>query len=193
MLLETLQFLIKTLSELFVLVVLMRFYLQVARAPFKHPLTQFVIAVSNFAVLPMRRLLPAWRGYDSASMAVACVTSLLSLTLILLLNPMPYDLLHPQTWLAIMLLTVVEVFRQSLYLLMGAVLVQAVLSWVNPYNGLRPVLESLTRPYLRPFQRATVGGVNLAPLVLFLVIQVILMLPVRMLEVSFLSQLKLAV
>lgn len=193
MLLETLQFLIKTISELFVLVLLMRFYLQVARAPFKHPLTQFVIAVSNFAVLPLRRWIPAWRSYDTATMVLAWVVSLLALISILLLNPLPYDLLHPQSWLALTLLALLDVFRLSLYLLMGAVLVLAILSWVNPYNGLRPVLEALTRPYLRPFQRAVIGGVDLSPLVLLLVIQVILMLPVRMLEMSFLMQLKMAV
>ncbi|MGM8060288.1 YggT family protein [Vogesella indigofera] len=193
MLLETLQFLIKTISELFVLVLLMRFYLQVARAPFKHPLTQFVIAVSNFAVLPLRRWIPAWRSYDTATMVLAWVVSLLALISILLLNPLPYDLLHPQSWLSLTLLALLDVFRLSLYLLMGAVFVLAILSWVNPYNGLRPVLEALTRPYLRPFQRAVIGGVDLSPLVLLLVIQVILMLPVRMLEMSFLMQLKMAV
>ncbi|HJU50374.1 MAG TPA: YggT family protein, partial [Pseudogulbenkiania sp.] len=59
MIAETLQFLIKTLADLFVLVLLLRFYLQVARAPFKHPLSQFVMAVSNFVVLPMRKLVPS--------------------------------------------------------------------------------------------------------------------------------------
>lgn len=190
---ETLQFLIKTISGLFVLVLLMRFYLQVARAPFRHPLMQFVIAVSNFAVLPLRRVLPAWRGYDTATMVLACVVAWLAMVLILLLNPLPYNLLHPQSVLALCLLALLEVFSLSLYLLQGAVMVQAILSWVSPYNGLTPVLDALTRPFLRPFRKAVIGGVDLSPLVLLLLIQVILMLPVRMLEMSFLMQLKIAV
>lgn len=187
---DTLRFLIHTLSGLFVLVLLLRFYLQVARAPFKHPLCQFVMAATNFAVLPMRKLVPAMRGYDSATMLLAWLISLLSNVLVTLLSSVPEVFTFPQVWVALSLLSLLEVFKQSLTLLMGSVIVQAVLSWVSPYNPLIPVLDALTRPFLRPFRKANIGGVDLSPLVLFLIIQVILMLPVRMLETSFLTQLK---
>ncbi|PXX46179.1 YggT family protein [Aquitalea magnusonii] len=191
MFLETVQFLIKTIADLFVLVLLLRFYLQVARAPFKHPLCQFVMAATNFAVLPLRKLVPSLRGYDSATMLLAWLVSMVSSVIILAFNPM-YTLAAPETWLALSLLAVLDVFKQSLTLLMGAVIVQAVLSWVNPYNPLTPILDALTRPFLKPFRRATVGGVDLSPLILFLIIQVVLMLPVQYLENSFLMQLKVA-
>ncbi|AXT48672.1 MULTISPECIES: YggT family protein [Chromobacterium] len=187
---DTLRFLIHTLSGLFVLVLLLRFYLQVARAPFKHPLCQFVMAATNFAVLPMRKLVPAMRGYDSATMLLAWLISLLANVLVTLLSSVPEVFTFPQVWVALSLLSLLEVFKQSLTLLMGSVIVQAVLSWVSPYNPLMPVLDALTRPFLRPFRKANIGGVDLSPLVLFLIIQVILMLPVRMLETSFLTQLK---
>lgn len=187
---DTLRFLIHTLSGLFVLVLLLRFYLQVARAPFKHPLCQFVMAATNFAVLPMRKLVPAMRGYDSATMLLAWLVALLSNVLVTLLSSVPEVFTFPQVWVALSLLSLLEVFKQSLTLLMGSVIVQAVLSWVSPYNPLMPVLDALTRPFLRPFRKANIGGVDLSPLVLFLIIQVILMLPVRMLETSFLTQLK---
>ncbi|CUA83049.1 MULTISPECIES: YggT family protein [Gulbenkiania] len=189
---ETLGFLVKTLADLFVLTLLLRFYLQVARAPFKHPLCQFVIAVTNFAVIPMRRLVPAARGYDMATLTLAWLVSLVADALLLALNPLPYNFVAVETWLALALLAVLDVFRQSLYLLLGAVIVQAVMSWVNPYNPLAPILDVLTRPFLRPFRRFQVGQVDLAPLVLFLIVQVILMLPVRMLEATFLTQLKVS-
>ncbi|WP_374554384.1 YggT family protein [Aquitalea pelogenes] len=189
MFLETVQFLIKTIADLFVLVLLLRFYLQVARAPFKHPLCQFVMAATNFAVLPLRKLVPSLRGYDSATMLLAWLVSMVSSVVILAFNPM-YTLAAPETWLALSLLAILDVFKQSLTLLMGAVIVQAVLSWVNPYNPLTPILDALTRPFLKPFRRATVGGVDLSPLILFLIIQVVLMLPVQYLENSFLMQLK---
>jgi YggT family protein len=107
------------------------------------------------------------------------------------LDQIPYNFAAPQTWLALALLSVLYLFKKSLYLLMGAVIVQAVMSWVNPYNPLAPLLDLLTRPYLRPFRRAQIGGVDLSPIILFLIVQVILMLPVRMLEMSFLMQLKI--
>ncbi|WP_227105729.1 YggT family protein [Chromobacterium rhizoryzae] len=187
---DTLRFLIHSLCGLFVLVLLLRFYLQVARAPFKHPLCQFVMAATNFAVLPLRKLVPAMRSYDSATMLLAWLVALLSNVLVTLLSSVPEVFTFPQVWVALSLLSLLEVFKQSLTLLMGSVIVQAVLSWVSPYNPLMPVLDALTRPFLRPFRKANIGGVDLSPLVLLLIIQVILMLPVRMLEASFLTQLK---
>ncbi|XLM20869.1 YggT family protein, partial [Chromobacterium piscinae] len=78
MFVHTLQFLIKVLSGLFVLVLLLRFYLQVARAPFKHPLCQFVMAATNFLVLPARKLVPSVRNYDTATMLLAWLVCLLA-------------------------------------------------------------------------------------------------------------------
>lgn len=189
MFLETVQSLIKTIADLFVLVLLLRFYLQVARAPFKHPLCQFVMAATNFAVLPLRKLVPSLRGYDSATMLLAWLVSMVSSVIILAFSPL-YTLAAPETWLALTLLAVLNVFKQSLILLMGAVIVQAVLSWVNPYNPLSPILDVLTRPFLKPFRRAMVGGVDLSPMILFLIIQFVLMPLVQYLENSFLMQLK---
>lgn len=188
---ETLQFLLRTLSNLFVLVLLLRFYLQVAHAPFRHPLCQFVMGVTNFLVLRMRRLVPSYKSYDMATLTSGWLVGLFANALILALNPVPYNFSAPQTWLALALISVLYLFQQSLYLLMGAVIVQAAMSWINPYNPLAPLLDSLTRPYLRPFRRATVGGVDLSPVILFLIIQVILMLPLRWLEGSLLMQLKI--
>ncbi|MXR35942.1 YggT family protein [Craterilacuibacter sinensis] len=192
MLINTLQFLIRTVADLFVLVLLLRFYLQVVRMPFTHPLAQFVMAATNFAVLPLRRLLPSVRGYDTATMFIAWLVGLVSISAVLLLGPMPFNFAAPQTWLGLALLSVLTLFTQSVYLLMGAVLVQAIMSWVNPYNPLAPMLSALTRPFLAPFSRARIGGADLSPLLLLLVLQVILMLPVRFLEQTFLQQLQLA-
>jgi YggT family protein len=122
-------------------------------------------------------------------MLLAWLVSMVSSVIILAFSPM-YTLAAPETWLALSLLAILDVFKQSLTLLMGAVIVQAVLSWVNPYNPLSPIMDALTRPFLKPFRRATVGGVDLSPLILFLIIQVVLMLPVQFLENSFLMQLK---
>lgn len=192
MLLETLKFLLQTVGGLLSLVLLMRFYLQLARAPHKHPLTQFVMAVTNFAVLRLRRVVPAWHGYDSASLLAALLVTLLVTSLSLAMGLMPYDFAHPQTWLGLVLLSLLELFRQSLNLLAGAIIVQAILSWVSPYNAISPILDALTRPYLKPFRAANLGGVDLSPLIVLLIIQVLQMLPLRALEQLFLMQLKMA-
>ena len=70
--------------------------------------------------------------------------------------------------------------------MIGIVIVQALLSWISPYHPLRPFFDALVRPFLKPFRRfiPVVGGVDLSPLVLLIVLQVVLMVPVAYLEKS---------
>jgi YggT family protein len=84
-----------------------------------------------------------------------------------------------------------ETLKVALYLLMGALVVQAILSWVNPYNPLAPILDSLTRPYLRPFERLRIGAVELGPLVLLLILQMLVGIPLARLEWLLLSQMQM--
>lgn len=193
MLADTLRFLIQTASDLFVLVLLLRFYLQLANAPLRHPLVQFVRSATDFIVLPLRKRIPAWRGYDTATLLTAWLTSLIAIVLLLVLAPLPYNFALPSNWLSMALLAVLYVFRATVYLLMGAIIVQAVLSWVSPYNPLAPLLELLTRPFLRPFRRLMIGQVDLSPLALLIVLQVVLMLPIAFLERMLLAQLQFGV
>jgi len=78
----------------------------------------------------------------------------------------------------ILAIAMVELLRFSVYLLIGVVLFSAVLSWVNPHAPLAPLFNNLSRPFLRPFQRLIppIAGVDLTPLVLLLVLQIVLML-----------------
>ena len=190
MLIDTLRFLVKTLTDLFILVLLLRFYLQIAGASVRHPLVVFIKRVTDFAVLPTRKLLRPWRGYDTASLGLAWLTALLTVVVMLLLSPLPYGLGSPQNWLVMVFLAVLAVFRASVYLLMGALIVQAIMSWVNPYNPVTPLLELLTRPFLRPFRRLVVANVDLSPLVLLILLQVVLMLPLALVEQLLLGQLR---
>jgi len=67
---------------------------------------------------------------------------------------------------------------------MGAIIVQAVLSWVSPHHPMAPFFYALTRPFLKPFQRAvpTIGGVDITPVLVLIAFQLVLMLPVTWLE-----------
>jgi YggT family protein len=82
----------------------------------------------------------------------------------------------PGFWSAIVLLALVKLLKLSTYLLMGVVIIQAVISWVSPYHPARPFFEAMSRPFLRPFQRLIplVGGVDLSPLILLVILQVFL-------------------
>lgn len=184
MLIQALIFIIESVMNLFVLVVLMRFFLQLGRAPYKHPLSQFVNAVTNFAVLPLRRILPGWMGLDLASLLVAWFAEVLLLLAVAGLSGFPFVAAGASAYGLFALLAVVKLLQLSVYIFIGVVLIQAILSWVNPYNPLTPLLESLSRPILRPIQKRMplIGGVDLSPLVALLLLQLILIVPLAWLE-----------
>lgn len=184
MLIQALIFIIESVMNLFVLVVLMRFFLQLVRAPYKHPLSQFINAVTNFAVLPLRRILPGWMGIDLASLAVAWIAEVLLLLAVAALNGFPFLAAGALAYGLFALLAVIKLLQFSVYIFIGVVLIQAILSWVNPYNPLTPLLDSLSRPILRPIQKRMplIGGVDLSPLVALLLLQLILIVPLAWLQ-----------
>jgi YggT family protein len=181
---EALQFLLKTIVDLFVLAALARFFLQYFRAPFRNPLSEFVVGLTDFAIKPLRRVIPGLQGLDLASLVFAWGLESLLVLLLLSLQGHPVWTAGPHILPVVILLGFINLLKYSIYLLIAAVFVQAILSWVNPYSPITPVLDSLTKPFMRPLRKIipTVGRVDLSPLVLFVVCQIILMLPIAWLE-----------
>ena len=175
MLVQIILFVLDTVCGFLTLALLVRFALQWARAPFRNPLGQFIVAVTDWMVRPVRRLVPGLLGLDLASLLLAWLWQVIYQGIALGLSGMLLAAsLAPV--LVVVLLAALEVVKISLYLVMGAVLVSAVFSWVNPYAPLAEVFNTLTRPLLRPFRRfiPPVGGVDLSPLALLLVLQIAL-------------------
>jgi YggT family protein len=181
---EALQFLLKSVFDLFVLAALVRFFLQYFRAPFRNPLSEFVVALTDFAVKPLRKIIPGWRGLDLASLVLAIGLEILLVLFLLGLKSVPILTAGPHIVPVVVLLAFINLLKYCIYLLIVAVFVQAILSWVSPYSPISSVLESITRPFMRPLRKLvpTVGRVDLSPLVLFLICQLILMLPLTWLE-----------
>ena len=184
MLTQALQFLLETLLGLFALAALLRFYLQLMRAPFRNPFSQFIAALTDFAVKPLRRVIPGLLGLDLASLALAWLVEFALLLALFWLAGIFLLKSGPSVFLAIALLAGVKLLKMSIYILLGAVFIQAILSWVNPYSPLAPVLHSLTEPFLRPARRLIppLANVDLSPLVVLLVGELLLMVPIAWLE-----------
>ncbi len=184
---QALIFVVETIINLFVLAVLTRFYAQALRAPFRakagNPLVDFVIALTDFAVKPMRKIVPGLLGLDFASLLVAWLAEII-LLLIKAAIVAPTAFTRAGLWPAVALLALVSLLKLSIYLLIGVVIVQAILSWVSPYHPLRPFFDALARPFVKPFQRIIplIGGVDLSSFALLIVLQVVLMVPVAYLE-----------
>jgi YggT family protein len=186
MIAQALGFLIETAANLFVFAALVRFFMQWSRTAYAHPFSRFVMAVTDFAVRPLRRIVPGLRGFDLASLIASWFASLLLVVALDILGtrPLPGDGAAAITALGMLLLATAHLLRMALYLIMGLVFVQAIVSWVSPGSPAMFVVESLTRPFLRPVQKRLppLGGVDLSPLVVFVVCQLLLMLTVPVLE-----------
>ena len=181
MLNQTIQFLLDIFLQGFAGVLLFRFLMQWLRAPMRNPVGEFIMAISNFAVLRARRFIPpVWR-LDTASLLLALIVEFAYLGLTLSLDGYPF--VHFPL-LGLLALSAVKLVKISVYLLMSALVAQAILSWVNPFTPLAPLLAAITQRFLRPLQRVLppVSRIDLSPLLLLVICQIILLVPIAMLE-----------
>jgi YggT family protein len=182
MLNQALLFLLDTLLSLVAGAFLLRFYMQLLRAPFRNPVGQFLLAATDFAVKPLRRIIPGVLGWDWASLVAAWATEILLVTTTFWL--LGHAAAFPAALGGLAILAAVKLLALSVNLLIWTVIISAVLSWVQPRHWFNSLAGGLAWPFLRPLQRLipTIGNVDLSPLVLILLCQLILMLPIAWLE-----------
>lgn len=178
MLTDTLQFVLDTLLETYAAILLLRFHLQWLRAPMRNPAGEFIMLLTNPLVLPARRFIPAAWGLDTATLLLACIMEISYLAATLFLHSYPISVAPLFAWMLVKLLKI------SVYLLMGALFIEALLSWTNPHTPLAAMLDSMTSPFLRPFRRfvPAAGGFDFSFLILFYLCYIILALPLGWLE-----------
>ncbi len=178
------QFLLRTTFDLIACALFLRFWMQWVRVPFHNPFAQFILKVTDFAVRPLRRVIPGFFGLDWASLVPFYLAELLSVLSSYWLLDYPFMAAGLAVFPAFLLLALAAAARLALYLLMGFVLLQAILSWVNPFSPHAPLVYALARPILYPFQKLVppIGGVDLTPMVALIVVQLLLIAPVTALE-----------
>jgi YggT family protein len=165
---QAMQFLIDTLFNLVLMVVLLRLWLQWSRADFYNPLSQSIVRLTNPLIIPLRRLIPSIGPVDTAGVVLALLIVVLKLVLIqlLVLGTIDVGLTLRATFSTLL--------RESLNLVFWVLIIRAILSWFsqgnNPVEG---VLGQLTEPMLRPIRRIVpqVGGLDLSILVLVIALQ----------------------
>lgn len=164
---------LEMVTGFFCLMLLIRFALQWMRLSLRNPIGEFVMSLTNWMVLPLRRIVPGLRGADLSSLLLVWLIQAAYLGVALTLAGVLPEV-SPGALVSLALMAAVEAVRLALYLVMGVVIIAAVLSWINPNAPLAPLFNALARPLLRPFQRfiPTVGGVDVSPLVLLLVLQI---------------------
>ena len=186
---SALNFLLTTLASLLTLLFLLRFFMQLLKAPFRNPLGQMVISLTDFAVKPVRKLIPSLGKIDCSTVLLAFLTQLLLQIGLLKLRGLPFNIEGHSAWPSLIGLSFIGVLRTSLDLFFYALLLQVILSWVNPHTPIADVLNSLTRPILAPIQRLlpTAGGIDFSPMVALILIQMINISVVKTLESQLLT------
>lgn len=184
MLTDALQFLIRTGLDLLACAFFLRFWMQWARVPVHNPFSQFLMKATDFAVRPVRRVVPGFFGMDWASLLLLVGTKVLAVVAIHWLMSYPFAAAGTKVVPGFLALGLVASLRLGLYVLMGLIVLQTILSWVNPFSPHAPVFYALSRPVLAPFQKLIppIGGVDLTPLAALIVIQLLLVAPVATLE-----------
>ena len=169
MLVQIGQFLVDVVASFFVFILLARLHFQWLRVPLRNPIGEFMIAVTNWIVLPARRVVPPLAGLDLATLLAAWLLQALALTLLIAMAGGAGSTL-------VFVASAFDLVRYSLYILVFAVVVQALLSWVNPRSPALYLFDAMTRLFLRPIRRVVplLGNVDLSPLVLLVLLQIAL-------------------
>ncbi|MBS1129218.1 MAG: hypothetical protein H6R16_220 [Proteobacteria bacterium] len=174
---QAIAFLLDAVVSFFCTLFLLRFMMQAMRVSFAGQIGDFVVKLTNWAVKPLRRIIPGAGGFDWASLIAALGAQLLLSVLLIglagpAMNADPGSIALMVLWFAMRAL-----LRLTVYILIGALILQAVLSWINPYSPLAAPAYQLTRPILDPIRRIipSISGIDLSPLVAILLLQALLM------------------
>ncbi|SIR23091.1 YggT family protein [Aromatoleum tolulyticum] len=159
------------------LMLLARFFMQWQRVSFRNQVGAFVVATTDWVVRPLRRVIPGVLGLDFASLLPAWAFQTLFVFIELQLRGASLGGSPGGLIFGLWGLGLLEVARMAIYLVFGVVLMSAILSWVSPHAPAAPIFHNLAAPFLRPFRRILppIANVDLSPLVLLLVLQIVLM------------------
>ena len=176
MLTEIAQLLVDVVASQCVYLLLLRFHFQWLRVPFRNPIGAFVGAMTDWIVRPARRVVPGLGGFDVATLLLAWLVQILALWVLYLLKSADPGGTGASVLPLLAVLALFDLVRFSLYILIFAVLVQVLLSWLNPYSPVAPIFNAITRPFLAPIRRFVppIASFDLSPLVLLVLLQVLL-------------------
>lgn len=183
MLYQITSFLLDVVVGLLAGACLLRVYMQYQRVSFDNPIGQMVFALTNWMVRPARRVVKPAGRWDLASLLVAYLLALLKFLVLWALVGAAWNLLMPPV------MAVFDLLRTALYGMMGLLLVYVVLSWVQARPGMGYAVERLCEPPLRPLRRVLplLGGLDLSPLVLMVLLQVLAMVLARLQELTLVA------
>jgi YggT family protein len=171
---NALSYLVGTLIDLYVAAVLLRLLLQWVRADFYNPLCQFLIRVTNPALVPLRRVIPSFGRLDTASVVLMLALEILSVWIISNIGASPLG------WQQIVAFAAIKLVMTLLMTYFFLIIVSVVLSWIGQrmHHPVVPLVFQLTEPVLRPFRKVIppIAGIDLSPLFALIAIRFLILL-----------------
>ena len=156
-------FLITTIFGLYILAVMLRLILQLVRADFYNPISQFIVKVTNPPLKLLRRFIPGFAGIDMASIVILLSLQMLEFFLVGLIRNFP----APDI-LGLALYASAELLSLAFYVFLFAIFILVILSWVSPgqYNPVNFLLHQITEPVMRPVRKILppMSGIDLSPM-----------------------------
>ena len=171
MLANALIYLISVVCGLYTFALLLRFYLQWVRAPYRNPIAHFVQQLTDTMVKRVRRFVPGLWGLDLSSLLLAWLIQIIEHSLTGLIRGMPFTANWGPVASGIAFLSLLAIVKLILYIVLFATLLLSVLSWLAPQS------PAVVRRYC-----PDTGQIDLSPLILLVLIQLLLMLPIAWLE-----------
>ena len=177
-LIQALLLIVNSVVGFFSILLLARFFMQMRRVPFNSPAAAFVLKLTNWLVLPLRKAIPPVFGLDSASLIAAYLLQVLILLAVVSLHAGPGTLAPSSTAILIVTRGLLATLRLCVYLFIGLLIVQAVVSWFSPHSPLYRPIYQMTYPVLQPLRKIIppVSGIDLTPLIAILLAQIALLL-----------------
>ncbi|RZA14109.1 MAG: YggT family protein [Proteobacteria bacterium] len=176
-------YVVQTLGSLYLLIMLLRFVLQLVRADFYNPLCQFIVRATQPLLKPVRRIIPSLFGLDMSSLLLAIIIQMIIMALTLLLaygttgNP-----------LQLLVWSIIGVTALFLKIFFFAMIISVILSWVAPqsHNPGAELVNQICEPALAPFRRIlpNLGGLDISPILAFMVLKLLDMLVINNLAMS---------
>lgn len=170
---QALVYVIQTLGSLYLLIILLRFILQLVRADFYNPLSQFTVRATQPLLKPVRRIIPGFGGVDLAALVLAVLVQLALMMIVVVLLGASIAGLFP----ALLIWALLGVASLFLKVFFFALIISVILSWVAPqtHNPAAELVNQICEPLLAPFRRLlpNLGGLDLSPIFAFIVINLL--------------------
>jgi YggT family protein len=172
---QALTFLVDTIFDIYAFILIIRLILAFVQADYYHPLTQFVVKASSFIIKPLRRFIPNWHDIEFSTLVVIFILECIKYAIIaFLLTPYHHIVGIPILAIANMLKLIINTFFYG-------ILLQAILSWVQPQSPANQLLLQFNSPIMRPLQRIIppIGGIDISAIPALIILQLLLVVVVQ--------------